>query len=100
MKAFNVNEALEFLNHQVADNLLVPFFIQEGLVVWAMETWIFFVSQIGFYLWWLHRLQFGFNSLLVSCFLLFNYLFIFCFEVLNVQDLNCGREIWVGKFGF
>ena len=45
MKAFNVNEALEFLNHQVVDNLLVPFFIREGLVVWAMETWIFFLSN-------------------------------------------------------
>ena len=98
MKAFNVNEALEFLNHQVVDNLLVPFFIQEGLVVWAMETWIFLSLKLGStcggYI--------GYNLGLILCWFHVFFCSIICsFFVLKysmckiwIVGRDLGRQVW------
>ena len=42
---FNVSEALEFLNHLLVDNPLLPFLIPVVLAVWAVEKWIFSLSN-------------------------------------------------------
>ena len=44
-RVFNVSEAIEFLNQLLVDNPLLPFLIPVVLVVWAVERWIFSLSN-------------------------------------------------------
>ncbi|XP_057472907.1 uncharacterized protein LOC130761430 isoform X1 [Actinidia eriantha] len=44
-RSFDLNEAVEFLNHLLVDKSLLPFIIPLVLVGWAIEKWIFSFSN-------------------------------------------------------
>ena len=44
-RSFDLNEAVEFLNHLLVDKSLLPFIIPLVLVGWAIENWIFSFSN-------------------------------------------------------
>ena len=44
-RSFDLNEAVEFLNHLLVDKSLLPFVIPLVLIGWAIEKWIFSFSN-------------------------------------------------------